>query len=805
MQFPAFANKIRNWCDFFIKDEIGQRIGDPERAAIGRAEQLAVIKANIGTVTIGNIFVGFLAVLVFVGTPQFSTAIYWYLGMVLFTALTTGFRRGKIRDEIKGNRASAYPGNDNFQLFVSAIFALIWVTLPLLVFGDTNMGQQIFIVAIMFTLIGVSALFLSAIPRAATTFTIITSVGLLAAMIMNWHANMLNTVFLIVTYSLLVVGMTKRNAAFLIDRIEAKIELVESNNMIEVLLREHEDSGYEWIWEIDADGKIRNVSSKFAQAAGVKEGVLEGKLFVSLLDGGENDIARKNNSETARIIHNAFCSKVPIRDLIVGYLHPSGETRWWKLSGRPIAGRDTKFIKFDTGYRGVALDITDAKNAEEKIAYLALYDSLTNLPNRASFQEQIDKSISQSMNSGLGLSLFVLDLDKFKYVNDTLGHPAGDELLMMVAKRLSKQCADAVIVARVGGDEFSVIVDGISTVKQANEYASVLISCFKDAFIIAGRNMKINCSIGVALAPEHGNTSDNLIKNADLALYRAKTDNNCSCNIFEADMDLLVRERRLIGQELQSAIVNSELYLVYQPLLCTKTNKIIGYEALVRWNNPRFGKVNPEHFIPIAEELGIIVEIGKWVIRQACMEAAGWKNTRRVAVNMSPLQFVGIQLELFVAKALGDSGLQPSCLELEITENSLMVNKEETLTTLQNLRELGISIALDDFGTGYSSLSYLMSYPFDKIKIDRSFLSTTDSLGNNAALIRTIIGLAKNLNMRTTVEGVETVEQMEFLIQEGCDELQGYLISYPLLPSQIADENDDIYCFENISDERKLG
>ncbi len=780
-----------------FKDDFALHMADPDSAARGRAEQFDVIRANLGTITLGNIFAGFLTVLTFVGSYQFQTALFWFLGFLAIVSITMGRSARKLK-AAKG-KPRKYPnraGDDVSQVQSAVTLGLVWAAMPLLLFGDAEHAQRLYIIATLLALVGVGSFFLSGVPRAAVSFSLVMIVGLVAAIFLNWHSNLLNPLILTLAFSLLIIGMIRKNATFLIERMEARIALVESNEMIGVLLREHEDSGYEWLWETGSDGTIRNVSKKFVRAAGVSAMELEGKPLPSVLQEPTNcpttiqdkaDCPSIIKGEPACKICHAMEHKMPFRDIVVKYLHPVDGVRWWKLSGRPFSDRDDVV----GGYRGVALDITDVKKSEDKIAYLALYDSMTNLPNRASFREAIDKGIEKTMSGSSSVALFVLDLDKFKHINDTLGHPAGDELLIQVARRLDKKCVDSTIVARLGGDEFSILHDGISNCEEAEAYARNLIGCFYEPFTIAGRKMSINCSIGAAIAPVHGDCTGDLIKNADLALYRAKADNNCSYNIFEAEMDLQVRERRRLGQELQLAIANEELYLLYQPLLCTKTNAIIGYEALVRWENPRCGIVNPEYFIPIAEENGMIVEIGKWVIHQACIEAASWNNSRRISVNLSPLQFVGIQLESVVATALGNSGLLPSRLELEITENSLMVNKVATLQTLQNLRKLGISIALDDFGTGYSSLSYLMSYPFDKIKIDRSFLSKDDPMGNNATIIRTIIGLAKSLGMRTTAEGVETVEHLEFLKSEGCEEIQGFLISRPVLPAAI-EKGDDV-------------
>ncbi len=789
MQTEKKISQKNSLMSLFV-DQLAMRISDPRKAALGRKEQLDVIYANLSTVILWNILAGFLTVLAFVGQPQFLDAVFWYCGFLLTIGLLSmgGIKR-YLAVKVFGATNSDHP-----QMVLAFVFGLAWVAMPMLVFNEAKVEQQLFVTMTMVCIMGIGAFFWAGVPRAAIVFLITLMVGITAAIFLSWHSALLNSVMLVIAFTLLVIGMIRENSSFLVERLAAKLALVESNDVISVLLQEHEDRGYEWLWETDARGNIVNASKKFAEAAGVSLENLNENSFKSLFLGFPDNCSSPRNTEHNGIC-DAFSAKQPFRDVIVKYLHPNGETRFWKLSGRPVSDlidqSGDPSGNYCAGYRGVALDITDAKISEDKIAYLALYDSLTDLPNRANFNEQIDEMIDRTNSEFLRFGLFFLDLDKFKHINDTLGHLAADTLLILVSKRLNASCANAKIIARLGGDEFAIVAEDISSIEEAKLFAKQIVSCFDKPFNISERIIKVTCSVGVALAPCHARNPEDLIRHADLALFRAKKERSSSCNIFEADMDLQVRERRLLSEELKEAINNQELFLLYQPLFAAKTNEICGYEALVRWRNPRCGLVSPEQFIPIAEEDGMIVEIGKWVIHQACREAGNWGNLRRVAVNLSPLQFVGIQLESVVTRALADSGLSPSRLELEITENSLMVDKVATLQTLKNLRHLGVSIALDDFGTGYSSLSYLMSYPFDKLKIDRSFLSSEVGMGHNETLIRTIIGLAKNLNMRTTAEGVETVEHLEFLTREGVDEIQGYLISEPLSPEEIEASEDD--------------
>jgi diguanylate cyclase (GGDEF)-like protein len=398
---------------------------------------------------------------------------------------------------------------------------------------------------------------------------------------------------------------------------------------------------------------------------------------------------------------------------------------------------------------------------------------------------------------GENLAVLCLDLDHFKSVNDTLGHPVGDSLLKAVAERLRQKVRDTDIVARLGGDEFAIVQIAAEQPRGAIVLADRLIEALSKPFDLTGHQLVIGTSIGIALAPSDGLDTDQLIKNADMALYRAKADGRGVFRFFEPEMDAKMQARRTLEIDLRKALVEGEFELFYQPLVNLQSNEISGFEALLRWNHPTRGLVPPSEFIPIAEEMGLIVPLGEQVLRQACTEAAGWPGDIRVAVNLSPVQFKSKTLALAVTTALASSGLPPQRLELEITESVLLQDNEATLTTLHQLRALGVRISMDDFGTGYSSLSYLRSFPFDKIKIDQSFVQDmSGGEDDSVAIIRAVAGLGRNLGMATTAEGVETQEQLGYLRQEGCSEVHGYLFSRPMpardVPSLLEKVREDL-------------
>jgi diguanylate cyclase (GGDEF)-like protein len=424
-------------------------------------------------------------------------------------------------------------------------------------------------------------------------------------------------------------------------------------------------------------------------------------------------------------------------------------------------------------------DITERKQVEKRIAHMARHDALTGLPNRILFRERIEEALERVGHNGETLAILCLDLDQFKTVNDTLGHPVGDVLLSAVAGRIKTHLSENDTVARLGGDEFAILQVGPRQPGGARSLAQRLVQGMPEPFFVDGHKLNIGVSVGIALAPSDGLNVDSLLKCADLALYRAKGEGRDTFRFFEQAMDTELQARRAIETDLREAFTKGEFQLHYQPFMDIARGEVVGFEALLRWNHPSRGFIPPAEFIPIAEETGLIVALGEWIIRQACKEAAQFPEALRVAVNVSAVQFRNPQFPQFVLSALAASGLSPHRLELEITETVLMQSNETVLKTLHQLRGLGVRIALDDFGTGYSSLSYLSSFPFDKLKIDRSF---TKELGTNphcAAIVRAIISLGASLGMVTTAEGVETAAQLDFLGAAGCAEAQGFLVNEP--------------------------
>jgi diguanylate cyclase (GGDEF)-like protein len=437
----------------------------------------------------------------------------------------------------------------------------------------------------------------------------------------------------------------------------------------------------------------------------------------------------------------------------------------------------------DGGFVSTHEDITEQRQQEARIRHLARHDALTELPNRMQFHEEM-AAAEPGIERGEKIAVLCIDLDHFKSVNDTLGHAIGDKVLKQASARLWGTTRETDILARLGGDEFCLLLQPIDKPGDAAAIAERIVKAMSAPFSIDGHQIAIGASVGIAIAPQDGETTDVLMKNADLALYRAKSEGRSTFHFFEKDMDAAIQRRRMIESGLRAALPLKELRLVFQPLVGLKENRVTCLEALLRWDHE--GKsISPAEFIPVAEETGLIVPIGEWVLREACSAATLWPTEARVAVNLSPVQFKNKRLFETVHAILGETGLPPTRLELEITESLLLNDNEQTLQTLHRLRAIGIRISMDDFGTGYSSLSYLRAFPFDKIKIDRSFMRDLERRGDSLAIIKAVISLGHSLGMSTTAEGVETEEQLKAVREQGCNEVQGFLFSPPLETPQV--------------------
>src|SRR4051794_28817681 len=533
---------------------------------------------------------------------------------------------------------------------------------------------------------------------------------------------------------------------------------------------EFENSGRGWFWETDSLSTLSYVSRQLADDFQCEPGELLGRQFTDLLSVDH----ASESSEERKTLGFHLSARFPFSDVVV---RPASEQDvHWSLSGNPLFDELGRFL----GFRGIGTDLTEQRRSEREISRLARFDSLTGLPNRAMMRQTLDEALRNAAHRKKGCALFMIDLDRFKNVNDTLGHPIGDALLRQVAERLTSVMGNHGQIGRLGGDEFQAVLPGAADIGLLESLARTLIEQVSRPYVIEGHKVTIGASAGIAIGDPGRASADALVRNADLALYAAKGAGRGRHCLYEPSMHSEAAERQLLENDLRQAIERDELWVAYQPIVLAAGEEISGFEALVRWNHPSRGPISPEKFIPLAEEAGLIGSIGEWVLKTSLEEAARWPDHVRVAVNLSPLQFNDPNVVDMVASHLAETGVRAGRLELEITEGVFLAEGDSTDETFAKLKGLGVRLALDDFGTGYSSLGYLKKAPFDKIKIDQSFVrGAASSTNRNAAIIRAIVTLTETLGMDSCAEGVETHDDLQLIRELGVSMVQGYIFGRP--------------------------
>ena len=530
-----------------------------------------------------------------------------------------------------------------------------------------------------------------------------------------------------------------------------------------------EASGRGWFWETNADGCLTYVSEPLARHLEVVAAELIGRRFEDVL----LDPAREDDGRRTLGFH--LSARFPFADVVIRA--PAADDVWWSLSGSPNFDDYGRFL----GFRGIGSNLSEQRRSEAEASKLARYDSLTNLPNRAKMRSMLDEALANADARRRGCALMIIDLDRFKQVNDTLGHPVGDKLLKKVAARLTQVLGEDGQVGRLGGDEFEAILPGIEEEGRLSELARRLIEQVSRPYKIEGHEVRIGTSIGIAVAVPGKTLAEGLIKDADVALYAAKADGRGTFRFFAQEMHALAAERQILEKDLREALAGDQIRLHYQPIVDSVSEEVVAFEALLRWHHPVRGLLPPALVIPLAEESGLMPRIGDWVLRTACAEAAKWPSHIRIAVNLSPVQFADPALAATVTGTLAASQLDPGRLELEINEAVFLADRSVTEATLTRLRSIGVRLALDNFGTGHSGLGHLRDAPLDKIKIDQSFVRGAAASGSrNAAIVRAIVVLAESLGMDTTAEGAETIEELSLIRRLGCSQVQGFIFARPM-------------------------
>jgi diguanylate cyclase (GGDEF)-like protein len=739
-----------------------------ERLFLDQATDFSYIIGAIALVGLNTVAMLFLD---FLNTPGSNLRDMVLLAMTLCYLATMQNGRGWLRRvRPSGTDANRYISS---MVRLLALLGVLWSILLCLLMRDESPIQLCLLYGIM---VGCLATPVVVSPLScAVAFWIPVSVGICAAL---WSGK---TGDMFAIYDLLAfIGLTGFCILYLnrrmIERAIGAIRLEENSEVIKLLLRDFEESASDWLWETNASLELQHVSQRLAQVARRPAEVIRGPFPDALL-GEIMGYEHRAGSPIEKLLR-AVRERSPFRDSVVPVII-EGEERYWSLTGKPIFDKFGRFA----GYHGVGSDITGQRRQQEQIAFLARHDSLTKLPNRLLFNEVLHQSCANCETTGV--ALLCLDLDHFKMVNDTLGHATGDGLLVAVAERLRGCIRDFDIAARLGGDEFAIIM-ATDDVEEAGAVAARIVERVMRPYHFDGQLVEIGISIGISMAPRDSKNPSGLMKNADLALYRAKSEGRGIWRMYDPAMDERLQELRALQAALRQAVLRGEFRLEYQPIVEFGSKRIVGAEALIRWQHPERGTMNPGDFIPLAEESGLIGQIGEWALNQACADAAGWAPEVRVAVNLSPLQFRDAGLVDVIDRAMAAAGLPPNRLELEITETTVLETNSQTVDALWQLHKRGVRIALDDFGTGYSSLSYLRRFPFHKIKIDRSFIRDLGFETDDSSIILAIIGLAERMNMVVTAEGVETPEQAALLTSYGCPQAQGYLFHKPMPNAKFA-------------------
>jgi diguanylate cyclase (GGDEF)-like protein/PAS domain S-box-containing protein len=656
---------------------------------------------------------------------------------------------------------TARPRAQWFAIVETVGLAGLWAALPTWAFATQPPEVQVVIGGAMAAMIS-TAIALAAVPAAAVAWIATLTASFCLA---YYYGGSSLDPKLSLTFILLAGAgafSVARLTRWVFDQLKGLARTRAESESIRQLLSEYEHRGVGWLWQVDAENRVVYISSRMTALLGRSTNQLVGHSLPAALGG---------TSALGRIL----LSRQPFANLEMELTTRRG-TRWISLSGDPIIDMAGQF----QGFRGVGQDVTDVRRTQERLTNLANIDVLSGLPNRGRVRQLLGEALSNSAGGDTPCAILFLDLDGFKPVNDTFGHPKGDAVLKSVAQRLVKEVGPFGHVGRMGGDEFAIVIKDAQSRRMVETLAGRLIAAIAEPFHIDKVEIRIGVSIGCAFGPVDGQSVDDLIQKADLALYQAKNQGRGTCCFFNADMQNEAEDRLRLEQDMRIGIKAKQFRLLYQPLIDASDQSLVGFEALIRWHHPARGIVPPNNFIPLAEESGLIMELGEWVIEEACRAAASWPEHISVAVNVSAKQLIFPALPNTINEAIRKNRLQPNRLELEVTESVFMGDSANAIDVLKRLRALGVSMALDDFGTGYSSLGYLNKAVFHKLKIDGSFVREAANNKETVAIIQSIVQLAKSFRMTVTAEGVETADDFTRMRELGCNQIQGYLFGRPM-------------------------
>ncbi len=693
----------------------------------------------------------------------------WF-GAALLLCFTRGVRAVRLRQDPE--YAEANPASTGRICVQICLLASLWLVPPLFWFDTAGPEQQIFMCVVMAALVSAGSITLVSLPQAALLYVGFLTIGCVSLTFKLDSPTMLG---LVLVYAVVLAVNVMSTARQFVAHSRDRFELREQGEIIK-LLRELEATGSGGLWELDGDLRIAKMSAELLAEMRLREEQVIGLHYKHFLDPGGQIVAV---SSGMRSLFEDLDSGTPFRDRAI---MSADRERWWSISAKPIHDEKGKL----SGWRGVASDITDARLHGNDAVRAARTDPLTGLANRLLVRELLEEAVLQQWDSGSGCALLLVDLDRFKLVNDTLGHAIGDQLLVEVGRRLDRAVGAGGRVGRIGGDEFAVVWSGPCDRERLTGVAECIVADLSKSFTVGAATLHVGATIGIAVGPQDGAFEEELMRSADLALYRAKEAGRGGHAFFERWMFDEAEDNRLLEQDVRQALGGNGLALAYQPIIDAQTGEVVGREALLRWRHPKRGDIPPDQFIPIIEDAGLIHQIGDWVIREACAEAVTWGRQMRVAVNISAAQLTGAGLAKTVLGALASTRLEPSRLELEVTESVFLGDDAATLASLERLRGLGVRLVLDDFGKGYSSFGYLSRAHFAKIKIDQSFVrGAAEGAKDCVAIVNAILALARGLGVETTAEGVETAGQAEVMRALGCTQLQGFHFGRPVRADEL--------------------
>ena len=768
MRSPSTSHRVLTGIALLL----GLRDGaDPAEWSRIRAAQLSAGRSMALFLLTANILATLAIVFLVEGIVPLWQATTWSALMVAI-AVTIAFRRlstdprGERYASVRDLRKTGWEG---------LALALGWSTVPVLFCTHAPSGTTAGLGITLAVLMTAAAFVMAPLTLATLIFLGYLGAAMVVQLVMAGTPAAAVGIF---GFTLMLMIVCVSRARALVTIRASEIALGDRDETVSLLLHEFEETGADWLWETDTARRIVRASPRFAAACGLDPADIEGMPFLQLLAGPTWETGEF--AAGLRMLAQRLKARESFRDLRVP-VQIAGEDRWWEIAASPRYGDLGEFC----GFRGVGSDVTEQRASVDRINRMARFDTLTGLPNRLMINETLARTIVEAEKLGSRYAFMMLDLDRFKAVNDTLGHPIGDRLLGRVSERLDHLMDDDCLCGRLGGDEFAVIVPDANDIAEVEHLAQRIIESLSRPYELDAHTLYIGASIGLAIGPRDGRTAEMLVRSADLALYRAKDSGRGVFRTYEPELHVQAEERRVLELALRTAVENGEMHLDYQPVVDADTRHLQGFEALLRWTSPGLGSIPPSKFISIAEDARLIAPIGAWVLRTACAEAAKWPSDIRIAVNVSAIQLQNPSFLTTIASALANSGLSAERLELEVTENVFLHEGLGVTRVLDRLLDLGVRLSLDDFGTGYSSLGYLSRTRFSSIKIDHSFVrDAAQGVREAVAIVRAVVALAKSLDIATTAEGVETEVEHRMVRDFGCTKAQGYYFGRPMPAEQ---------------------